>query len=482
MLLWCQSACVTVLICPLSALSRQHEQYLLSCGVAAAALSTDSTASARGAAYDALRRRALAVVIVSPEQIELNERLVAALEACGVGLVVYDEAHTWLSWSKWRPAMERAPALIRCDLRLALTATLRRSSERRLQTSLGMAGCRVARHPFFRSNLALRVEYRPALYSQRHGGAAPQAAREENGYRQRRAFEIAMDAVKHAGNAIIYVHQRRQADDLAAHLQFTYDARQDLHGTGAVFLPYHAGRADRRSVEVAFASRRSVVVVATVAFGMGINSPAVRAVIHMVRYSLLVCLSMILFARLLRFFPSFLLYSDSSHRPLQTLWICMPSKLDAVAATAECLSVCCFSMPLICFLCDVPLSGKLSRSTTRGLVPASCRRGCAAEMSLASRPLRLFMAACLVTMLTPCWPCLLQHPYFSLAVMCTRTAQYDEDVPGLPLLFLCRLMRRTCCFLCWSLCFRLVNFSLGAPWQRWLATNTFGRTERALPE
>lgn len=223
------------------------------------------------------------MLIVSPEQIVYNSGVVSALEMCGVKMLVFDEAHTWLTWPSWRPAMARAPGVLRCVRRLAMTATLRCSSAPLLQEALGMAGSDVARHCFFRANLALRVEHRPPLFFERGGTASRSECDAEADYRQRRAFSLAMDAARHNGNAINYVHTRRQSDDLAGKLQRLYSRMQPPPRIRVGIFSYHAGRGDRQTVEAAFAARRGVIVVATVAFGLGINSPAVRVVVHMVR-------------------------------------------------------------------------------------------------------------------------------------------------------------------------------------------------------
>lgn len=281
--LWCLTGRLTVVLCPLTALCRQHERYLLSCGVPAASLSAGTPPAVREAVLDCIRRGTLVVLIVSPEQLIYNERLLDALISRGVALLVFDEAHTWLSWPTWRPAMLHASARLPPSPRLAMTATLRSDAEPRLLRTLGMVGAVVSRHPFFRANLCLRVEHRPSLLLPAADGSAPRIVQNEEDYRVRRALHLGVDAARLGGNGIIYVRLRRDADYLAGRLHASYTAMPELHDAGAVFFPYHAGREDRRTVEQAFAARRGVIVVATVAFGLGINSSAVRIIVHMVR-------------------------------------------------------------------------------------------------------------------------------------------------------------------------------------------------------
>lgn len=102
-------------------------------------------------------------------------------------------------------------------------------------------------------------------FFERGGRATSQECDAEVDYRQERAFSLAMDATRHQGNAIIYVHTRRQADDLA---QLPHCLYTGMHGPpriDALIFSYHAGRADHQTVEAAFASRRGVIVVATAA-------------------------------------------------------------------------------------------------------------------------------------------------------------------------------------------------------------------------
>lgn len=150
----------------------QHEAYLLSCGITAPHITSETAPAARITALDCLRRRALAVLIVFSEQIACNSRVVCALERCCVEMVVFDEAHTWLAWLSWRPAMARAPGVLCCVRRLEMTATLRCSSAPLLQEARGMEGSDVARHYFFGANLALRVEHRPPSIFERGGTAS----------------------------------------------------------------------------------------------------------------------------------------------------------------------------------------------------------------------------------------------------------------------------------------------------------------------
>jgi len=281
-LLWCRLGSVTVAVCPLTALGRQHVRYLQARGISEASLSAETSPQVRCAVFDCLRRRALAVLVVSPEQLAVNLSLCGALDRCGVGLLVVDEAHSWLSWPGWRPSMTAAAARFPTAQRLALTATLQRADEPRLLQVLAMPGSRVVRHPFFRDNLALHVEQRPPVLSWTSESSPLRPVEAETTFRRRRAFALCAAAARRDGNSIIYVHLRKDVDDLVVALLLLL-SENPAAAEGATFLPYHAGRDDRHEVETAFLERRRVIVVSTIAFGLGIDSPFVRLVVHMVR-------------------------------------------------------------------------------------------------------------------------------------------------------------------------------------------------------
>jgi ATP-dependent DNA helicase RecQ len=88
--------------------------------------------------------------------------------------------------------------------------------------------------------------------------------------RKRGALMAALDGAR-GGKAIVYTGTRRAAEETAAMIQAA---------PGHTAVPYHAGRADRAEAQEAFASGRAQVVAATNAFGMGVNVPDVRLVVH----------------------------------------------------------------------------------------------------------------------------------------------------------------------------------------------------------
>lgn len=195
-----------------------------------------------------------ALVYAAPERLR-QPAFLRALRQGGVSLVVVDEAHCISLWGHdFRPDYLSIPASLP-ELGnppvLAMTATA--SSE--TAASIGKAFRRdldVVRTSSFRPNLTYSAE--------------KLEARED---KIRRIVELSKSL---PGSGIVYVSARREAEDLA----------KLLNRNGVRAVPYHAGleRGERNANQDAFMTGRARVVVATVAFGMGVDKPDVRFIIH----------------------------------------------------------------------------------------------------------------------------------------------------------------------------------------------------------
>ncbi|MGE3271143.1 MAG: ATP-dependent DNA helicase RecQ [Chloroflexota bacterium] len=201
----------------------------------------------------ALARGQLDLLYVAPERLA-NERFLAALSRVRVPLLAVDEAHCISAWGHdFRPDYLRLP-LLRADLGnppvLALTATAPPAVQADICQSLEVPEDGVVHTGARRPNLALRVEV-PAD-------------------RDRRLLELACSD-SHAPT-IVYALRQADTERLAALL--------DQAGVHA--QPYHAGLdAERRAAtQDAFLRDDIACVVATIAFGMGVDKPNVRRVIH----------------------------------------------------------------------------------------------------------------------------------------------------------------------------------------------------------
>jgi ATP-dependent DNA helicase RecQ len=241
-----------VVVSPLISLMRDQVERAKT-AVRAARL--DSTLE-RGEAADVLRalgRGELDLLYVAPERLA-NERFLAALSRIDVPLLAVDEAHCISAWGHdFRPDYLRLP-ILRADLGnppvLALTATAPPAVREDIQTTLGVPAEGVVNTGARRPNLALRVE-------------VPED-------RERRLLELAR--ADPTSPTIVYVLRQADAERIAALL--------DQAGVAA--RPYHAGLApeERAQTQDGFLYDQIACVVATIAFGMGVDKPNVRRVIH----------------------------------------------------------------------------------------------------------------------------------------------------------------------------------------------------------
>jgi ATP-dependent DNA helicase RecQ len=192
---------------------------------------------------------------VAPEGLEGSLRGIIA--ECGVSLVVVDEAHCISHWGHdFRPAYRNLQGLKQQmgDVPvLALTATATRRVAGDIIRQLGMRKPGGFKGSFFRSNLRITAQRKGAGRNTRQ--------------------DILGIVRGHAGESgIVYCLSRKSVDGTTEWLR--------EHGVKA--LPYHAGLADAERVrnQDAFARDEADVIVATVAFGMGIDKSNVRFVIH----------------------------------------------------------------------------------------------------------------------------------------------------------------------------------------------------------
>ncbi|MDE2872355.1 MAG: DNA helicase RecQ [Gemmatimonadota bacterium] len=246
---------VGVVVSPLIALMRDQVEGLRQTGVRAACLNSTLTYREVLEVEAAVERGLLDLLYVAPERL-LGERTLELLAHTPLALFAIDEAHCVSQWGHdFRPEYLQLSALRERfpDVpRIALTATADEPTRREIVHRLGLGRAAMFVSGFDRPNI-------------RYSVIPKNRAR-----RQLRRFL----EERHPGHAgIVYCLSRRRVDDTA----------EWLRGTGVDALPYHAGlgAAVRRRNQDRFQREEGVVMVATIAFGMGIDKPDVRFVAHL---------------------------------------------------------------------------------------------------------------------------------------------------------------------------------------------------------
>jgi ATP-dependent DNA helicase RecQ len=244
---------LTVVVSPLIALMKDQVDGLRACGVNAAQLDSSLTSSERIKAEAALKCRALHLLFVSPERLVQSD-LYKTLRNVGVRNFAIDEAHCISHWGHdFRPEYRQLAPLREHFPGASVhgyTATATEQVRRDIIAQLQLRDPEVLVGNFDRPNLTYRVWPRHEALKQ--------------------VLEVLDRHPAEAG--IVYCMRRRDVDDLTAKLQ----------QKGVKALPYHAGLSpeQRQQTQEAFSGERIDVVVATIAFGMGIDRSNVRFVLH----------------------------------------------------------------------------------------------------------------------------------------------------------------------------------------------------------
>jgi ATP-dependent DNA helicase RecQ len=246
---------VGVVISPLIALMKDQVDALLQVGVKAAFLNSSLTAQEARDVENQLSNGELDLLYVAPERL-MTERFLDFLERVPVSLFAIDEAHCVSRWGHdFRPEYlqlsilaERFPQIPR----IALTATADDITRKEIVEKLSLQNAQQFISSFDRPNIRYTV------------------VNKQNGKQQFMEFFQA----QHEGDAgIVYCLSRKKVDDTA----------EWLSKRGVNALPYHAGldAKTRQRHQEKFLREEGIVMVATIAFGMGIDKPDVRFVAHL---------------------------------------------------------------------------------------------------------------------------------------------------------------------------------------------------------
>jgi len=243
-----------LVISPLIALMQDQVEALRQLGVRAAYLNSALDAQGAMAVERAFLAGELDLLYVAPERL-LTARFLALLDEAPVALFAIDEAHCVSQWGHdFRPEYrelnllhERWPQVPR----IALTATADPPTQREIVERLALEDARVFLSSFDRPNIRYRVVQKDDS--------------------KRQLLDFLADHADESG--IVYCLSRRKVDEISTWLA----------GRGITALPYHAGMpADERAAnQRRFVREDGVVMVATIAFGMGIDKPDVRYVAHL---------------------------------------------------------------------------------------------------------------------------------------------------------------------------------------------------------
>lgn len=242
-----------LVVSPLLALMADQVAALRQAGVRAAALNSDLGPDERRELWQSVSTGGLDLLYVAPETL-LRPDVLDRLDGVKLSLIAIDEAHCLSQWGHdFRPSYRQLDAVVQrfADTpRMALTATADEPTRAEILTHLNIAGTDAFIAGFDRPNIRYAIEEK------------------DNPRAQLKDF-----LRRHEGESgIVYCLSKRRTEETAAWLRDQgYDA-----------LAYHAGmdKAAREANQTRFQHGEAVVMVATIAFGMGIDKPDVRFVAH----------------------------------------------------------------------------------------------------------------------------------------------------------------------------------------------------------
>ncbi len=246
---------IAIVISPLIALMQAQVSALQQFGIRAACLNSSLSYDKARAVSQQLRQGELDLLYVAPERL-MTPRFLEFLNTAQIALFAIDEAHCVSQWGHdFRPEYVQLSILhqhFSTIPRIALTATADGPTQRDIITHLGLENGKVFIAGFDRPNIRYRV------------------VQKDKGRDQLLTF---LNAEHRGDTGIVYCLSRKKVEEIAAWL-----TRQ-----GWSALPYHAGldKNTRQHHQMRFLREDGLIIVATIAFGMGIDKPNVRFVAHL---------------------------------------------------------------------------------------------------------------------------------------------------------------------------------------------------------
>ena len=246
---------VGIIVSPLIALMHDQVTALEQIGIRAAAINSNMSGSEIGQTKQRMRNGEIDMVYVAPERLLMDDFL-DLLDEIHIALFAIDEAHCVSQWGHdFRPHYTELSLLAQRypqTPRIALTATADGPTRKDIVERLGFDNDDVFVSGFDRPNIHYSI------------------VEKNNAKKQMLAF-IQENHPDDSG--IVYCRSRKATEDVALWLQ----------GQGYTALPYHAGMSseERAENQDRFLREEKIIMVATIAFGMGIDKPDVRFVVHM---------------------------------------------------------------------------------------------------------------------------------------------------------------------------------------------------------
>ena len=243
---------VSIVVSPLIALMRDQVSSLQDCSIRAAALNHTCTQNEQSQIMQALKHQALDILYVSPERL-FNENFYNFLKQIKISFFAIDEAHCISQWGHdFRPEylkLSQLPQDFSVPI-IALTATADKVTQHEIIEKLSLREIMVL--SFDRPNIAITMD-------------------ETN-----RKFDHLLKFITkkhHAESGIIYCHSRAEVERTCL----------DLCKVGLNAYQYHAGFSPvaKSTAQDSFQKSSDAIMVATIAFGMGVNKPNVRFVAHL---------------------------------------------------------------------------------------------------------------------------------------------------------------------------------------------------------